>query len=309
MLEINDLNFKKALELLKEAIILDSSNEQARELYITLIEVNEIEQESIEEEIQMAQVEIAVEEGQEGSTAEISESVEISDGGELLPGTQKPAHEEIVKPRNILSVEMAPIFTFARSNALDYINSNVSMLGLKLDSRFYFLLQRRLGLSLDYSGNFIKTAGDDSIDFLVHRVNVSTRFRLFLFETSGSRLTAGARVSYHLFSLQNKMNEGAYNFKTFYTPSFGIFLEDPVIYRFVKKKFFQNLGFGGQADVLFIPGQEGSSMLSSIEFYLGTFYNLKQFSFSLGYRQYRIMQQQISEIYHDIELGVRYIYN
>ena len=82
-----------------------------------------------------------------------------------------------------------------------------------------------------------------------------------------------------------------------------------MIYRFVKKKIFQNLGFEGQADVLFIPGQEGSSMLSSIEFRLGAFYNLKQFSFSMGYRQYRIMQQQISESYHDIELGVRYNYN
>jgi hypothetical protein len=240
---------------------------------------------------------------------EILETAEQTEGEEILPDIQTPADEVTVKPRSRLFIKMAPTFTFARSNALDYINSNVSMLGLKLDSRFYFLLQRRLGLSLDYSGNFIKTTGDDNIDFLVHRLNVSTRFRLFLFETPNSRLTAGARLGYHLFYLRNQLSEGAYNFKALYGPSYGIFLSDPVIYRFVKTNFFQNLGFEGQADVLILPGQGEESILSTIEFYLGAFYNLRQFNLGLGYRQYRIMQQQIAESYHDIELSVGYIYN
>jgi hypothetical protein len=296
ILEINDLNFEEAFKLLKEAIFLDPSNEQARELYISLIEIYEIEQVSIEEVVQMAQ-------------PEILETTEQTEGEELLPDIQTPADEVTVKPRSRLFIKMAPTFTFARSNALDYINSNVSMLGFKLDSRFYFLFQRRLGLSLDYSGNFIKTTGDDNIDFLVHRLNVSTRFRLFLFETPNSRLTAGARLGYHMFYLQNQLSEGAYNFKALYGPSYGIFLSDPVIYRFVKTNFFQNLGFEGQADVLILPGQGEESILSTIEFYLGAFYNLRQFNLGLGYRQYRIMQQQIAESYHDIELSVGYIYN
>lgn len=302
ILEINNLNFEKALELLKEAITLDPSNKQARELYISSIEVYEIEQESIEEkkrleeEKQMAQVEV------------VEPAPQLVEG-DVLPDIEKPADEAAIKPRNRLFIEMAPTYTFARSNALDYIDSDVSMLGLKLDSRFYFLLQRRLGFSFDYSGNFIKTSGDDSIKFLVHRLNVSTRFRLFLFETPNSSLTAGARIGYHLFYLQNQLSEGAYNFKSFYAPSYGIFLKDPVIYRFVKKKTFQNLGFEGQADILLIPGQGEEALLSSIEFYLGSFYNLRQFRFSLGYRQYKIMQQPISESYHDIEVSVGYSYN
>jgi hypothetical protein len=180
------------------------------------------------------------------------------------------------------------------------------LLGARLDGRYYFdFLSRRFGLSLDYSGNLVKMSGDDSIKFSAHRLNTSARFRHYFFENDFGRLTVGGRLIYHLFLLQNRENQGVYNFTRLYGPAFGVFVSDPVVYRFLKKNFFRNLGFEGEFTYLFLIGG-GDDAPSSPEFYIGSYYDLKRYRFSLGYRRYTIRTSDIKENYNDIELGAGY---
>jgi hypothetical protein len=165
-------------------------------------------------------------------------------------------------------------------------------------------MKRRLGVSLDYTGNFLKLSGNDAIDFTTHRVNVSARFRTYFFEKEYGRLTVGARLSYHLFFLSNKMDEGVYNFTQVYGPSFGVFLEDPVLYRFWRNSVTRRLGFEGEFNYLVVTG--GDDAPTSPEIYLGAYYDVDRYRFSLGYRSYGIKNDRVKESYDDIELGVGY---
>ena len=119
-------------------------------------------------------------------------------------------------------------------------------------------------------------------------------------------MTVGARAGYHFFTLQNLKSEGAYNFTRIYGPSFGIFLSDPVIYRVLKKDFFKNIGFETEINYLFLLGQAGAP--SAPELYMGAYYNLDRYRFSLGYRFYSIRQESVKENYNDIELGAGYLF-
>ena len=269
LIEINNRRFKKAEELLQEAISLDPSNSRARELYTSIYEIKEIEKEAVEEE----------------------------------------RRDDLYKLRRGF-ITVSTLYTFADSNRLDYIDSKVSMIGYKLDGGYYFgFLERRLGLSADYSGYLFKTSGNVSIDFLIHRLNASIRFRTFLFENKTNTWIVGIRANYHYFYLKSLKEEGAYNFKRIYGPSFGLFTSDPIINRFYKSELFKDIGFEGE--IHYLSMIEKDDPPSVIEFYVGTYYRLNRFNFNrlklaLGYRLYRISESSINETYNDIEFKVGY---
>lgn len=305
--EINDRDFESAFKSLEEAILLDPENTRARELYLSIYEIAEIEEETIEELIEKEEL-LALKEDEE----RIAEEAAVQPEEMVLPEEEQIAlqieeREDVVVKFDKAFVKVAPSYTFANSNKLDYIDSSVSMIGGKLDGRYYFdFLQRRLGISFDYSGYLIKTQGDEDINFLVHRMNISARFRYFFFEDTYGRLTVGARAGFHFFTLQNREAAGAYNFKRIYGPSFGVFLSDPVIYRVLKKDFFKDIGFEAELNYLFLVGQDGAP--SAPELYIGAYYDLNRYRFSLGYRFYSIRQKSIKENYNDIELGAGYMF-
>ena len=112
------------------------------------------------------------------------------------------------------------------------------------------------------------------------------------------------RINYHVFLLQNREDLGVYNFTRVYGPSLGVFVSDPVIYRFVKKDFFKNVRFEGEINYLFLLGNKDAP--STPEFYIGTYYDLDRYRFSLGYRRYTIRDSDIKESYNDIEMSAGY---
>ncbi len=293
LIDIGNREFESAFKYLEEAILIDPENIRARELYLSIHEIAEIEQEVVEEE-KMKEELLAKKEEEKGEE-------------QLAMQIAEKEKEEPYKRYDTALLKVSTSYTFANSNKLDYIDSRVSMIGAKLDARYYFdFLGKRLGLSVDYSGYPLKTYGNENINFVIHRVNVSARFRTFFFEDVYSRLTVGARLNYHLFYLQNLMAQGAYNFKQINGPSIGVFVSDPVIYRFIKNDFFRDFGFEGEFNYLFLLGQGVAP--SSLEFYIGTYYNLKRIRFSLGYRLYSINKGSISESYHDIEVSAGYMF-
>jgi hypothetical protein len=317
--EINDRNFELAFNSLEEAILLDPENAQARELYLSIHEITEIEEESIEDLIEKEELVALKEEEERMAEEEAAQPEELVKPEEMvqpeemvLPDEEQVAvhveEKEASEGRyNRAIVKVSPTYTFANSNKLNYVNSSVSMIGGKFDGRYYFgFLQRRLGVSFDYSGYLIKTQGIEDIHFLVHRMNVSARFRYFFLEETYGRLTVGARAGYHFFTLQNLKSAGAYNFTRIYGPSFGIFLSDPVIYRFLKKDFFKDVGIEMEFNYLYIVGQAGAP--SAPELYIGAYYILNRYRFSLGYRFYSIRQENVNENYNDIELGAGYTF-
>jgi hypothetical protein len=292
--EIESRRFEKAYGYLEQAILIDPDNQQARRLFLSLHEVGEIEEESV--------AMVLEEQEKAAATTELASEDVISveeAGPEIL---EKKAPE----PRyDTALVKVSTSYTFANSNRLDYIDGRVSMIGARVDGRYYFdFWERRVGVSLDYIAYPFKTYGDSRIKFVVHRANASARIRTYFFEEDNTRLTVGGRLSYHFFTLQNLMTEGAYNFKQIYGPSLGIFVSDPVVYRFVKNEFFKNFGLEGEFSYLFLVGQ--GTAPSSLEMYLGAYYNLDRYRFSIGYRLYSISKESINESYNDIEISAGY---
>lgn len=307
LIEINNRNFKQASAYCEQAILLDPENERARELYLTIHEVDQIEKQSEAEQI--AREKEAAREAQEeektGPTVEDTgvEGVAGVSGPEVTTGEPKPSMEQPEYDRALIKIATA--YSFANSDNLDFINSKISHFGGRFDGRYYFdFLDRKLGVSLDYIGYYIKTSGDDSINFSVHRTNASARYRMSFFERDGSKLTAGVRLNYHIFLLQNRESEGAYNFTRIYGPSIGVFIDDPVLYRFIKRNFFKNVGFEGEMNYLFLIGT--GSPPRSPEWYLGSYYTLKRYQFGIGFRSYSLRTSDIKETYRDIELSAGY---
>ncbi len=287
--EIENRRFETAYEYLEQAIIIDPENETARRLFLSLYEVGEIEEESVAMAAETP-------EGVPPAGTAVPAAPAVEPGVEMEEGT--PRYDTAL-------VRVSASYTFADSNKLDYIDGRVSLLGARVDARYYLpFWDRRIGASLDYTVYPLKTSGDSRIKFVVHRANVSARIRTYFFEEEDYRLTVGAKLNYHFFTLQNLMTEGAYNFKQIYGPSIGIFVSDPVVYRFVKNDFFKNFGLEGEFDYLFLIGQ--GTAPSSLELYLGAFYDLDHYRFSLGYRLYSISKEGINEHYSDIELSAGY---
>jgi hypothetical protein len=103
------------------------------------------------------------------------------------------------------------------------------------------------------------------------------------------------------------MDEAVYNFKQIYGPSFGVFVSDPVFYRFLHTEFFRNFGLEGEFSYLFLLGQADPAP-SAFELYVGTYYSLNRFRFNLGYRLYRIRKESVIERFNDIEIGAGFMF-
>lgn len=287
LIEIDNRNFETAFLYLEEAILLDPENIRARKLYLSIHEIAKVEEESRQEE----------------RTA-VSQGESKEEEPKELPKQEEETETSALKEGEFI-VRVSTILTIANSNNLDYFDSKVSLLSGRVDTRYYFkFLDRRFGLSLDYSGSFLKASGDENIEFTIHRMNVSARFRTYFFDDRQSRMIAGARLNYHLFILHNRAEHGVYNFTRVYGPSLGVFISDPVVYRFLKKKLFENLGFEAELNYLLLLKRGDPP--KALELSIGSYYDLSRFRFGLGYRRYSIRNSDVKENYNDIELSVGY---
>ena len=343
LLEIENRNFEEAYNLLKEAIIQDPENEEARKLYLSIHEIAEIEKKSLEniikeevskskitEEVQIAkkietQGEVGVEVSAETQEKSKSKEAEINKPGEIEPAEKveqpkkiEPARpvEKIIPPekpepgkpkkrRNHAYIQVTSAYTVANSNNLDYVNSKVSLLGGDVFGYYYFnFLKEHVGISTNYSISFLKLKGEDVVDFLVQRVNASVRYRAFLFEKDENlKLTVGAMLGYNLFSLHSKTEYGVYKFTTLYSPGFGFFISDPVIYRFIKNKIFENLGFEGELNFVYLF-RKGAPY--SLDIYSGAYYDVARYRISLGFNTEIIKDREVHERYNNIQIGSGY---
>ena len=318
LVEINNRRFEEAYAYLEQALLLDPENNEARELYLSIHEVLQIEGESMEEMLERQQEEMTaigeeIPEEPVGIPVEVPveepEMAEVEAEPEqeaaVIAETEPVSEEEIPRYDQIF-IRGGLVFTFANSNNLDYVDSSVAMLGLHIDGRYYFKFwERRLGLSLDYIGDFLKLGGSEYVNIGTHRLNASVRIRTYFFERDYGRLIVGGRLNYQVFALNNRENLGVYNFTTVYGPSIGLFIEDPVLYRFWKKPFLKSFGMESEFNQLFIFGKDDDAP-STTEWYIGAYYDLKRYRFHTGYRFYRIRNDAVKETYNDIELGAGY---
>jgi hypothetical protein len=311
LIEINSRNFREAYALLERAVVLDPENSRARELYLSIHEVLQIEGETLERMLERQEEALSI---AEEPVTEIPPEEERAVAEAVPPEEEEPVPEEAAAPPEPKAehrydraiVRGGPVLSFARSDNLDYINSNVGLFGLRLEGRYYFnILQRGLGLSFDYTGSLLKLGGDDLISFGLHRMNVSARYRLYLFERDYGRLTLGARLNYHLFVLNNREPLGVYNFTRVHGPSLGLFFEDPVVYRFWKREFLKQFGLEGDFNYLVLIGK-GKQAPRASEWSLSVYYDLERYRFNLGYRRYTLKNETVKEQYNDIELTAGY---
>jgi tetratricopeptide (TPR) repeat protein len=311
LIEINSRNFQEAYGLLERAVVLDPENSRARELYLSIHEILQVEGETLDQMLERREEELSI---VEEPATEIPPEEERAVSEAVSPEEEEPVPEEpapppepeVVQRYDRAIIRGGPVFSFARSNNLDYLTSNVGLFGLRLDGRYYFnILQRGLGLSFDYTGSLLKLGGEDLISFGTHRMNFSARYRMYLFERDYGRLTLGARLNYHLFVLNNREPLGVYSFTRVYGPSLGLFFEDPVVYRFWKREFLKQFGLEGDFNYLVLVGK-GKQAPRASEWSLSVYYDLKRYRFNLGYRRYTLKNDAVRESYNDIELTAGY---
>jgi len=341
ILEIENRNFEEAYNLLKEAIVKDPENEEARKLYLSIHEIAEIERKSLEniikeevskskitEEVQIAEAiempeekpEVKVESGEssrskeaETKPKEIEPAEKVEQPKKIEPARpvekiippEKPKPGKPKKRRNHAYIQVTSAYTVANSNNLDYVNSKVSLLGGDVFGYYYFnFLKEHVGISTNYSISFLKLKGEDVVDFLIQRVNASVRYRAFLFEKDDNlKLTVGTMLGYNLFSLHNKTEYGVYKFTTLYSPGFGFFISDPVIYRFIRSKIFENLGFEGELNFVYLF-RKGAPY--SFDIYSGAYYDVARYRISLGFSTEIIKDREVRERYSNIQIGSGY---
>ncbi len=328
LIEIDNRNFNTAFDYLKQAILLDPENDKARELYLSIKEVTDIEQTSEEEQKNLAAKTAAP--TAPGKAAVVSSAP--ARAGETAPGISqgetalgnkkeqpavitpaikaekqaplpKKTPSEKKKQGNIVFLKLSPSYTFAYSNNLSYIDSHVSFAGSRLEADYFFdFLMRLVGISLDYSGLFLKATGSQYINFMVHSLDASLVLRLFMLKDSfGNTMTLGTKLNYHFFYLYNLASAGVYDFVNLYAPSIGIFISDPVISRIIRIGFLKNLGFEGSFNFLYLIGQANAPY--SYVYYTGLYYKLNSFKFTAGFRSRTITDSSTLEIYNSIEAG------
>ncbi len=282
LIEIDKKNFDNAQEFLKQAIKKDPDNKKARDLFLAIEEVKRAE-------------------GVKPGSEQIITSREQV-GREEKPKQEQGTHDNFF-------ITLSPYFASSGSNAVSGIDSGVTHLGVKAEAVYYFnLLGGLLGLSLDYSGTFLKLSGLDEINIIIHKADAFARFRIHLFETDSFRTELGVKAGYRLYYLQNIESRGAYNFTLLYGPAFGIFFSDPVLARFINNDFLKNCGIEGEAGLLLIPGEGNQAWIFNLDFYLGIYYRMGSFCYCFGYSYYGIMREALSETSHAILVGVRYYF-
>ncbi|GEM_PF-3065765 len=345
LIEIEKRDFESAFGYLEEAILLDPENEQARSLYLSIYEIAEIEEKTIEEVIEKAETPAGKEEelvvateqpapvpgpapvaetpvsgtpvsGTPAEAGETGEEVAAAPAPEQAgqeEGTVSSAGGEVVvleddegQKQIDLFVKVSTAYLFARSDHLGYIDSDVSLFGGRIDGRYYFpFLEERLGVSADYAVYPVKASGDENIAFSLHKITGSARFRTFLFQTEKAGTTLGARLNYQAFILKNSEERGVYNFTRVYGPSIGLFISDPVLARFLAGKIFSNLGFELELNYLTVIGGGDGSPVSP-ELFVGGFYALDSFTFGAGFRRFAIKNETVKETYNNIEVSAGY---
>ena len=121
LVEINSRRFEEAYGYLEQALILDPENSQARELYLSIHEVLQIEGESMEEMLERQQEELAViEEEPVGEVPAEVEPIEVEPEEEEEPEPE-PVEEKapLVRRYDRVSIRGGFVFTFANSNNLE----------------------------------------------------------------------------------------------------------------------------------------------------------------------------------------------
>ena len=317
LIAIDNEDFEVAYDLLEKALVLDPDNKKARDLFLSLNDVVNIEKKSEKEEQKIESEKIAKKEemqiakAQESKVKNVPEKKEEIVIKEEKNINQTISKEEKKKPKkqeftNWLEAEVFPLFAFTKSNRLNYIDSSQSLVGSGLGVSYYpNFIKRKVGISIDYLSFFIKTSGSDYIKFNIHRFNISLKYRFYLLKDSkGNKLFIEPKLGYSYFYLNNLMNYGAYDFKKLYGPSIGVRLLDPVFYRFINKDFLKKIGMKAVFNLLYIP-QKNAPI--SPEFYIGSYYKIKKsFNVNLGFRSYMIFKGDVHETYNDIEAGVSY---
>ncbi|NOY08082.1 MAG: hypothetical protein GXP33_04490 [Spirochaetes bacterium] len=330
LIEIDNRNFKTAYKYLKDAILLDPENQQASDWYLSISEIIQVEEKSSKEQALVAvkkasasknaNVRQGVEESQ--GSQENQKQIEPQNGVQNIPGASaaviKPEQKTAVmvpaqgkkiinkERENIAYISLYPTYTFADSNNLDYIDSHITLLGSRLETAYYLpVLNRGIGISIDYSSLFFKATGSNYINFMVHNLNASLRFRLRLFKDYfNNSLIIGIKANYRFFYLYNLESAGVYNFVNLYGPSAGVFISDPIVSRIFRLNFFKGLGFEGEFDFFYIS----VNAPYSIEYYAGIYYKLKRLKISAGFRSNIIIRNTTLESYNTIQAGVGYLF-
>lgn len=285
--ELQNYNYKKAYKLLEQAIILDPSNDEAKDIYVKLSEMaGELSEESSSQTVPVKKIrqkkKKSFKEAEQVITTEQPES-----SGELY-------------------LKGGFIYTYGRSNFIPEINSNVQMPGVNIELIYYTgFSDGRLGFSSDYRVNPLITNGDSQIDFMLHRANLFILYREKFFETSDNNvLILGVRTGYHYFMLQNKKDQGAYYFTGAFCPAAGFFISDPVFSRIFPNSFVSEFGIEAGAD--YMPVYQESKLVNIYDYRIAITYRFEIAEISIGWKSYNFNNGNIRESFSDIELTALY---
>jgi hypothetical protein len=296
--ELDAHNFKNAYQLIMEAVKLDPSNETAKNLYVNLNELIELPGHALPNYVK-----------ERGIPAVGKERVIVDKnaaGPVVYTGKEKYSLTESEFPMKSMSyLKLGLMYSMGESNFLNYVDSDVRLLGLRAEAGHYFnQTEGRLGLSADYTGYFVKIQGDQRIDFTVHRLNAFLLNRNNFFPCEAGSLIIGFRAGYHYYMLQNKTKEGAYYFKELNGPALGVFFSEPLFFRLWENETLKSIGLEGGLNC--VPMLWMNNPVMALEYNVAFTYNLERIRFSMGWRSYQIDNGKVRERFSDIELSTEY---
>jgi hypothetical protein len=292
--ELNRHNFDSAMRLIRDAIRLNPSNEKAKGLYVNLREFVLVRQPKTVQGKDVKKQNDVISDNKISATA-------VPVKKEEPEKTEKKIQEHSGSGY----IELGLQYTFGKSNYLDYINSSIQMIGGRAEGGYFFSKSgTSLGFSADYSWSPLKVAGNSNIDITIHKVDVFLCGRTSFFGIDDQSLVAGVRAGYHYFLLQNNKSEGVFYFRQVNGPVVGLFLSDPLFYRFWKTESVKSFGIEGGLNC--IPLLKKGSNGLALEYNAALTYRISEWQFSLGWRSYQVDNGKVQESFSVIEMTMRY---
>jgi hypothetical protein len=305
--EINQHNFRKAYSLVQNAIQLNPSYAESKELYFSLYEILEREK-SVARKKPTAETDIPIVSQTQQTRAPANNPEMAKNEPETQPAIQNK--DVTIQSSGISlilyhpSIRSGILYTQTKSNYIDFLNSNTSMTGIRVETEFFLTRSNpSFGVSLDYSGSYKKMSGSEEILFTVHRLNAALPLRTTFFKERDRGLDLTFKPGLHYFILSNRKQYGAYYYRRILGPAAGLTVSDPVFSRIYHSAYTDPFGLEGIFNFVKLFGQ--SNTPSIIEYGAALTFDYGNYKIRSRYAQYTISNGSIIEKYSDTSLDIQ----
>jgi hypothetical protein len=305
--EITEHNFNKAYMLVQNAIRLNPSYQEAKELYFSLYEILEREKPAAQKQTSVKN-EIPVVLQKQPSLVIINKPETVKTEPETQPAAH--ANDEAGLNNRISfnlynpSIRTGILYTQTSSNYLNFVNSNTTLTGIRAEAAAFFTRsQPAFGVSLEYSGAYKKMSGSEDILFTVHRLNATLPFKITFLAERDRGLDLTIKPGIHYFILNNRKAYGVYYYRRILGPAAGLIVSDPLFSRIAYNSYTEPFGVEGILNFVKLFGQADAPTI--MEYGAALTFDYDRYKIRSRYARYTISNGSIIEKYSDTSIDVQ----